>query len=151
MTKKVVINDCYGGFGLSHIAKDKLLKAKGNKEVFWYVAELAAFEETEYVLTDVEDIEDSILLDTAPLTKYFGTSISSLDIERIRKEHSAHSSISDIERDDVDLVKVVEEMGEKASGRYSALKVVEIPKEVEFQIEEYDGNEWIAEKHRTWY
>ena len=151
MTKKVVINDCYGGFGLSYIAQDKLLKAKGNKEVFWYISELVAFEEDEYILTDVEDIEDDIFTNALPLTKYFGTIVSSSDMKRIRKKHSAHSSIYDIERDDVDLVKVVEEMGEKASGRYSALKVVEIPKEVEFQIEEYDGNEWIAEKHRTWY
>jgi len=151
LTKKVVINDCYGGFGLSHIAKDKLLKEKGNKEVFWYISELVAFEEDEYILTDVEDIEDDIFTDALPLTKYFGTIVSSSDMRSIRKKHSAYPSIYDIERDDVDLVKVVEEIGEKASGRYSALKVVEIPKEVEFQIEEYDGDEWIAEKHRTWY
>ena len=151
MTKKVVINDCYGGFGLSYIAQDKLLKAKGNKEVFWYISELVAFEEDEYILTDVEDIEDDIFTNALPLTKYFGTIVSSSDMRSIRKKHYAYPSIYDIERDDVDLVKVVEEMGEKASGRYSALKVVEIPKEVEFQIEEHDGNEWIAEKHRTWY
>lgn len=30
------------------------------------------------------------------------------------------------------------------------LKVVSIPADVEWQIEEYDGAEWIAEKHRTW-
>ena len=27
---------------------------------------------------------------------------------------------------------------------------VEIPDDVEWQIEEYDGSEWIAEKHRIW-
>lgn len=151
MTKKVVINGCYGGFGLSHIAQDKLLKEKGNKEVFWYVAELVFSEETEYILTDVEDIEVVTFTDVVPLTEYFGTTIHSLDMIKFRKQYSAYDSITDIERDDMDLVKVVEEMGERASGRFSALKVVEIPKEVEFQIEEHDGNEWIAEKHRTWY
>lgn len=151
MTKKVVINGCYGGFGLSRIAQDKLLKEKGNKEVFWYVAELVFSEEIEYILTDVEDIEDDAFTDVIPLTEYFGTTIHSLDMVRFRKQYSAYDSIADIERDDMDLVKVVEEMGERASGRFSALKVVEIPKEVEFQIEEHDGNEWIAEKHRTWY
>jgi len=30
------------------------------------------------------------------------------------------------------------------------LRIIEIPDGVEWQIEEYDGDEWIAEKHRTW-
>lgn len=48
------------------------------------------------------------------------------------------------------LVEIVEELGESANTRFSELKVVEIPDDVEWEIEEYDGNEWIAEKHRTW-
>ena len=48
------------------------------------------------------------------------------------------------------LVKCVEELGEEASGRFSSLKVVEIPDDVEWEIGEYDGTEWVAEKHRTW-
>jgi len=35
-------------------------------------------------------------------------------------------------------------------GEYSELKVVEIPDDVKWQLEEYDGLEWVAEKHRTW-
>jgi len=30
------------------------------------------------------------------------------------------------------------------------LKIVDIPDGVEWEIEEYDGMEWVAEKHRTW-
>jgi hypothetical protein len=45
---------------------------------------------------------------------------------------------------------VVLELGEAANGRCAELKVVEIPDDVEWQIEEYDGLEWVAEKHRTW-
>ncbi len=56
----------------------------------------------------------------------------------------------DIARDDPVLVKVVEEMGELASGKYAELKVVEIPGDVDWQIDEYDGAEWVAEKHRKW-
>lgn len=48
------------------------------------------------------------------------------------------------------LVTVVEELGEKAWGESARLKVVEIPDDVEWEIAEYDGIEWIAEKHRTW-
>ena len=56
----------------------------------------------------------------------------------------------DIPRNDESLVAVVEEMGEESWGRYSELKVVEIPNDVNWYIEEYDGLEWIAERHRTW-
>ncbi len=56
----------------------------------------------------------------------------------------------DIERNDPHLVSVVEDMGEKAFGKFSSLKVVEIPDGVEWHISEYDGREHVAENHRTW-
>ena len=57
----------------------------------------------------------------------------------------------DIERDDPILVGVVTALGDKASGRHAKLKIVEIPDDVEYHIEEYDGLKHVAEKHRTWY
>jgi len=45
---------------------------------------------------------------------------------------------------------LVETLGPIASGKYSHLKVVEIPDDVQYTIEEYDGVEWVAEHHRTW-
>lgn len=54
------------------------------------------------------------------------------------------------DRSNPQLVKCVEELGEAASGELSELKVVEIPDDVEWTIQEYDGIEWIAEVHRTW-
>jgi hypothetical protein len=48
------------------------------------------------------------------------------------------------------LVQIVEELGEKANGFAAELKVVEIPEDVEYTVEEYDGIEWVAEVHRTW-
>ena len=89
---KIVINACYGGFGLSKEA-------------------LALFNERS------------------------GTVITH---ER------------DIERNNPILVEIVEQLGEAADGEFAELKVVEIPDDVQWQIEEYDGNEWVAEKHRTW-
>lgn len=53
-------------------------------------------------------------------------------------------------RDDEALVRVVELLGERANSRFSELKIVEIPDDVEWTIQEYDGMEWVAEKHRTW-
>ena len=62
----------------------------------------------------------------------------------------ADFSVYDLDRDDYDLVTVVEGLGDKANGSHSKLKVVEIPADVKWQIEEYDGSEHIAEQHRIW-
>ena len=59
-------------------------------------------------------------------------------------------SYYDIERNNQNLVRVVEELGDDVNGRFSELKVVDIPDDVEWQIDEYDGLEWVAEQHRTW-
>lgn len=53
-------------------------------------------------------------------------------------------------RDDPILVKVVQDLGSRANGEGSKLKIVEIPDDVDWCIEEYDGVEHIAERHRTW-
>lgn len=49
-----------------------------------------------------------------------------------------------------DLVSLVETLGPIANGKHCHLKVLEIPDDVQYTIEEYDGMEWVAEKHRTW-
>lgn len=63
-------------------------------------------------------------------------------------------SYLDIPRDNPDLVRVVETLGSKlSSGWASNLCIVEIPDDVPedgWIIQEYDGQEWVAEKHRTW-
>ena len=56
----------------------------------------------------------------------------------------------DLERNDPILVKVVEKLGKKANGTYADLEVVEVPDDVSWYVEEYDGIEWISENHRTW-
>jgi hypothetical protein len=56
----------------------------------------------------------------------------------------------DIKRNDPILVEIVEQIGETANGGFAKLKVVKIPDDVQWQIEEYDGVEWVAETHRIW-
>jgi len=92
---KIVINQCFGGFGIS---------PKGMKRYF----ELKGIPEND--------------------------------------EFSSYNIL----RNDPHLVQVVEEMGEKASGQYAKLEVFEIPDNVIWEIETYDGIEWICERHRTW-
>ena len=49
------------------------------------------------------------------------------------------------------LVEVVEKLGEAARAKSAELKVVEIPDDVKWGIEDYDGMETIHEVHRVWY
>lgn len=56
----------------------------------------------------------------------------------------------DIPRDDPLLIEIVETLGKDASGRCADLYIVEIPDGVNWQIEEYDGWEHVAEVHRRW-
>ncbi len=54
------------------------------------------------------------------------------------------------DRNDPALVQVVEELGSQANGWAAELAIIEIPDDVKWHIEEYDGLEWVAEDHRTW-
>lgn len=56
----------------------------------------------------------------------------------------------DIVRDDPVLVVLVHELGREVNSEYARLKVVRIPADVAWQIEDYDGKEWVSEQHRTW-
>jgi hypothetical protein len=92
--QRIVINDCYGGFGLSDAAISKYKEMAG---------------------ITANDFHDR-----------------------------------DVPRDDPYLVKIVKEMGSLANGGYANLKIVEVPGDVDWIIQEYDGAEWVAERHRTW-
>lgn len=139
---KVVINKCYGGYGLS-VEAMKLYAKKANKPIFGYVedwendwkpsGERALLRESEQnhwiVYWLAEDIGDSPTHEQLNAAKWFE---------------------GDEGRNDPILVEVVEELGERANGDHADLKVVEIPDDVDYVIEEYDGTEWISETHRTW-
>ena len=69
-----------------------------------------------------------------------------------RAEYARRSGVAfdawDIDRTDSVLVQMVEEGG--FDGHSAALGMVEIPEGVDWEIAEYDGQEWVAEKHRIW-
>jgi hypothetical protein len=131
---KVVINVKFGGFGLSHKGVMRYAELKGIK--------LYPF---------IDDISRKVYGDEATVDNPSMLIHYSTQSVRNEKELNAHYfSDRDISRNDPCLVQVVEELGKEANNRFSLLKVVEIPDNVEYTIEEYDGNEHIAEKHRIW-
>ena len=111
---KIVINACYGGFGLSEQAKDRFLDIKG-----W------TYTKSESKFSELMGPDYTV-------------------------EGNPHWYEREIDRGDPVLVQVVEELGAAAHGRHAELRVVDVPDDVVWEIEEYDGREWIAEVHRTW-
>jgi hypothetical protein len=103
MPRRIVVNTCFGGFGLSEEAKEMYLSLTRDK------------------------------------------------IER----PLAWCIELDVARDDPNLLKVIDTLGlNPSAGSFSQLAIVEIPDDVPedgWIIQEYDGKEWVAEKHRKWF
>ena len=139
---KVVINKCYGGFGLSHEAVMRYFEIKGinvypeqGKDYWKFWTYWTVKPEDRIELKEGEDFYK-------------------MSIEDRRAYNEAHSAQTiyerEIERHDPALIQAVEELGSKANGSHAELSVVEIPDDINYIIEEYDGMEHIAEAHRTW-
>ena len=111
---KIVINQCFGGFGLS----DQAIQRYGELAGLNLVSKEGGLFGLTWYLDSVQD------------DHYFD-------------QYS-------IPRNDPNLIQVVEELDELSWGPYSELAIVEIPDDVKWTIEEYDGNEHVAECHRTW-
>ena len=137
---KVVINNCFGGFGLSHEAMMRYGEIKGIK----FYPEKVSYGYYIYWLTPPE-----ARIATVEGVKFYELSFE--DRKAYNEQYSKQTIYDrDIARDDPVLIQVVEELGKKASGAHAELKIVQIPDDVSWEIEEYDGNEHIAETHRTW-
>jgi hypothetical protein len=137
---KVVINRCYGGFSLSDEAIRRYAELKG----LTLYPEEGEWGLITYWTVPPEDRPQDLSGDA--------WRNASLDERKAYNEAYAKSVLydRDIPRDDVHLAQVVEELGEKANGDCANLQVTEIPDGVAWEVEEYDGNEWVAEVHRTW-
>lgn len=142
-TVKVAINACHGGFGLSQAAYEKLIEY--GVPVVKYVEPERDPETGLYPREDNgEVIYDDRLAD--PDDEYAEMRSAMTQLRRC----PYWDSWTDRNRSHPLVVRVIEELGEAASGSVAKLKIIEVPADVEWQIEEYDGWEHVAEKHRTW-
>ena len=69
---------------------------------------------------------------------------------RIKLANGSYWYDREIARDDPVLVDIVREMGEEVNGNFANLRVVKVPGDVDWEIEEYDGREWVRERSRSW-
>lgn len=136
MSKAVVICVRHGGFGLSRKAF-LLLREMGQSTAVAEDDPLSGGYVDRAVERDGERFgHDNIRASAESVVKMH--------------ERGMMSYLTDIPRDDPKLVQVVRQLGHEANGPHAELKVVEVPDDVKWTVEEYDGREWIAEEHRTW-
>ena len=137
---KVIINSCYGGFGLSLEALKRCI-------------------EEDIPVLEKKTIENSTekdwnyYMDRINI-KYgkYKTDVYEIYLLNEKNEVYIFQDSSNKElRTNLELIKIIEELGEKANGKAADLKIVDVPDDVDWEINEYDGIESIHEKHRVWY
>ena len=134
---KIVINKCYGGFGLSAKATKRMAELEG-RECYFFKRKYPG---NKRLPLSVEEADKN------------GGLVESWDIpnptSKTDDKHFIYYSRS-IDRTDPKLIQVVEELGEKANGQHAKLKIIEIPDGVDYEIDEYDGVESVNERHKSW-
>jgi len=117
---KVILNKCYGGFSFSQEAVMMYGKAIG----------------VNYRCVD----------------GYHYTSCSDEEIAAMDEweQDNAFVTFDERYRYNPVMIKIVEQLGERANTECSLLKVVDIPDEVEYTISDNDGIETLYEKCRRW-
>jgi hypothetical protein len=141
---KLVINRCYGGFCLSDQAYERL-GALGIPIVKYQAPENDGNIPSEHKRGH-EAIFDS-RLDDLPRSE---DEVFRRDLRTAFRESRYFDAWTFQDRSHPLLVRVVEELGQAASGLHAELAVIEIPDDVEWQLCECEGREWVAEKHRRW-
>ena len=120
---KIIVNKCYGGFGLSDEAGDWLINNKG-----WKVSEYLKDGNT------LKDKSAKLILTDNP--EFYGKYWAVMDRDELRV--------------DKDVIECVEKLKDKANGSHANLEIIDIPDDIKWEIDEYDGIETVHEVHRKW-
>jgi len=152
---KIILNKCYGGFGVSSEAY-KLYAEKKGIELYPYIEDNSNYiskGETIYHKVDWSDKNINRILIVHYFTKDLGNTIiqnrnNTSEFNELYKNYALY--INGKYRTDLILIEVIEELGEKANSNFADLQIVEIPDGMEYTIDEYDGMEKLHESVRVW-
>jgi len=138
MSRKIVVNRCYGGFSLSHTALRRLLELKqaGNA-----VAGLRVTEVSAYFVNDLVKGLQEANNENEPFS-HCVVQIASDKFVITWRDTTGN-------RIDPSLVRVVEELNDKANGPRAELEVIEIPDDFAFEIDTHDGFERVIDPSRV--
>lgn len=140
---KVAYNACFGGFGLSAIALTEFAKKKGIT-LTWY-KQIGYRHNGEEKYKRVEGIPNSNSFSDYACIKDLGD-----EIETIECENGYYPDFYDDARCDIDLISVIESLGDSANGSCANLQIQEIPDGSSYEITEYDGNESVEPPRQSW-
>jgi len=138
--KKVILNKCFGGFDVSNEAYELYAKKK-SLELFCYE-------------WDIKDMKNPIYKyakkDNALFNHYFTKDFGN-NVQITNEDYEKYNLYLDEDhREDPILIEVIEELGEKANGRCGKLKIVEIPDDLDYVIDKYDGIETLHQRVQEW-
>lgn len=130
---EVILNKCYGGFGVSDAAY-RMYAAKSGLDLFAY---------------DVSGNRLPVGSSNFCVTYYTKDFGEHLD----RKNEDTRGyffRLDDSHRTDPLLIEVVKELGDDADSAFSKLKIVDIPDGMDYVIDDYDGIETLHQKVMEW-
>jgi hypothetical protein len=131
--KKIVINNDYGGFGISPLGIAKLAERKNLNVSFYkdikdYSKDISKYNKDEYQkITDLSNAD--------------ACTVHSINLHKDIVHEYPMSELNNVKRHDPDLVALVEEYGKLMNGFHASLDVVSIPEWFDYEIDEYDGAE----------
>lgn len=136
---KIILNKCFGGFGLSAKAYKLYCEKKGLECYFYKTVGLHTYKKIDF--------------DNACKTSYFycftkdlGKTTTICSDDNAKYDLHLNKSL----REDKTLIEVVEELREEANSWASRLVIVEIPDNLNYVIDDYDGFETLHEKVQEW-
>jgi len=149
---KIVVNKCYGGFGVS-VAVLKELVARGSDAIEictprqYYGGDNEKYHGTkDWMKRWAEDFAQYKSIGDG-----FKSGRNEFNIYKDDLIYSLKSKYDNELRTNKDLIEVIESIGvEKSSASLAKLAIIEVPDGIEWEIDDYDGIETIREKHRSW-
>lgn len=149
---KILVNKCYGGFGVTVEVIKELVKMgsdaiESETPKSYYGGENENYKGAkDWEQEWNEDFKGYKSIGDGFLAHERGYNIYKDGII-----HNLKSRYDNELRTNKDLIAVVESIGvEKASDTFAKLAIVDVPDDIEWEIDDYDGMETVREKHRTW-
>ena len=134
---KVVVNRCFGGFGISNKALLELIKRN-----FKYVEKINVYS---YCKNKDEISRDFMEFDSEyKQHRYMNMLLKNDDLYMLKDRYLENF------RSDPDLIDIIEKLGEESFGKHADLEIVNVPDDIKWYIDDYDGRETIREEHRCW-